>query len=84
MADKKKQELFDLLNKNEFYSKAIEHAPDDAQRRFIKAYTEDFILNFYNGVYKKINEELEKNPDALRKAVADLSEELIKSGSISK
>lgn len=79
-----KKEIFDLLNKNEFYAAALKAAPDDLQRRYIKAYTEDFLLNFYEGAFKHIVEAINKDPSALRNAVGQLRDELIKSGSISK
>lgn len=82
--DNRKQEVLEMLRKNELYVKAVEAAPDEAQRRYIKAYAEDFVMKFYEGIYKNLGAAVDKDPDALRKVVADLNDSLIKSGSIDK
>ena len=47
----------------------------------IKAYAEDFLLKFYDSVLDPLSKAIEKDPDALNKALTKIEEDLIMSGS---
>ena len=82
--DKDKEEYLDLLRNNEVYKSVLEKSSNEKERRFIKAYTEDFMLKFYEGFYKDIQTTLKNDPESLKKAITEIGDELIMSGSNAK
>lgn len=77
-----KKEYLKRLREDPVYQSTLSKASTDSEKRMIKAYTEDFYMKFYDGVFGPLRELLEKDPDALNKAVSEIRESLIKSGSI--
>mgnify|MGYP003348900736 CR=1 FL=1 len=78
----KKEDVLRELRENKEFKDILSAASDDKERKFIKAHTENFILNFYNNVLEPLQKILENNPDALNKAVSEFESVLINSGSI--
>lgn len=77
----KKDEYLKLLRDNESFKSALSRTTDEKERRAIKAYTEDFFMNFYNNVFSPLARILEEDPEAINKAVLEIKNELINSGS---
>ena len=76
----KKEEYLRMLRDNDVFKNVLSQSKDDKERRFIKAYAEDFLMSFYN-VYHHIHVETQKDPDALKKAFLEIENDLINSGS---
>ena len=77
----KREDYIKILNENEIYKEVLKQASDPAERRFIKAYTEDFINKFFKNVVEPTKEILEKDPDALNKAILEIEKDLINNNS---
>lgn len=77
----KKEEYLKLLRDNDVFKSVLSQSKDDKERRFIKAYAEEFMATFYNDVFHHIQKELEKDPEALKKAYLEIEKDLINSGS---
>jgi hypothetical protein len=77
----KKEDYLKLLRENEVFKAVLSQATSDTERRAIKAYTEDFMVKFFNQVYEPVTQALEKEPEAIKNAYQEISSELITSGS---
>lgn len=78
----KKEDYLKSLRQNEVFKKTLSQATSDKERQAIKAYTEDFLINFYNNVIGPLQTAIEKDPDLLNKVAAELDNQLITSGSL--
>lgn len=76
-----KEEYLKLLRDDQTFKDILSKATDDAERRMIKAYTEDFYLKFYDNVFLPLNNFLNQDPESLNKTISEMNEDLIKSGS---
>lgn len=74
----KREECIKMLRDDEVFKGVLGQARDDKERRYIKAYAEDFVFKFYDGVYAPIAKLAEEDPEALRKALVTAYEELSK------
>lgn len=78
----KKEDYLKALRGDEVFKKVLSQATSEQERRAIKAYTEDFVINFFNNIVKPINEAMEKDPDLLKKVYDEIENGLINSGSL--
>ena len=78
----KREDYIKSLRENEVFKEILSRASSDAERRMIKAYSEEFLNQFFGNVVEPIASELKKNPDALKNAAQEIEKDLIKSGSI--
>lgn len=78
----KKDDYLKALRHDEVFKEVLSRATSETERRAIKAYTEDFIVNFYNTLIEPLNKAMEKDPDLLKKVYAEIENELINSGSL--
>jgi uncharacterized protein YjgD (DUF1641 family) len=76
----KKEDFLKQLRGNDVFKELLSRASSDAERRAIKAYTEDFMMNFVSNVLEPAAKELEKDPEAMKKACLEIEKELLKSG----
>ena len=74
----KREECIKMLRDNDVFKSVLGQARDDKERRYIKAYAEDFVFKFYDGVYAPIAKMAETDPEALRQALTDVYEEVSK------
>lgn len=77
----KKEEYLKLLRENDVFKSVLSQSKDDKERRFIRAYAEDFMMTFYNDIFHHVQNALEKDPEALKKAYLEIEKDLINSGS---
>jgi hypothetical protein len=77
----KREEYIKLLRDNEDFKAALQRVSSPAERQAIKAYTEDFMMKFYNGVLRPIEEIKKADPEALKNAVLEVDGGLVTSGS---
>lgn len=77
----KKEDYLKLLRENDVFKTVLSQATSDAERRAIKAYTEDFMVKFFTQVYEPVAQALEKDPEAVKNAYLEIGKELITSGS---
>jgi hypothetical protein len=76
-----REEYLKMFRDNEDMKNLLSKAPDATEKRMIKAYAEDFLLKFYDSVLDPLSKAIEKDPDALNKALTKIEEDLIISGS---
>ena len=77
----KKEEYLGILREDPFFKAVLDKAPNADERRRIKAYTEDFMMKFYD-VVNGLEAIKAASPETLQKAEAELREELLRSGSV--
>lgn len=73
----KREDYLKLLRENENLKEIFSKSDDQKEKRAIKAYTEDFALKFYDNLLSPIMLILEKDPEALNKALTEIENELI-------
>lgn len=73
-----REEYLKMLRENEELKSIFSKAPSGNEKRAIKAYTEDFAMKFYENIFDPIMKALEKDPEALNKALSELENELIR------
>lgn len=73
----KKEEYLKLLRQDETYKQCLTNVKDENERRLISAYTEDFMMKFYENIISPLNSVLEKDPEALKKACMEIENKLI-------
>ena len=78
----KKEDYLKALRTDDAFKKVLLQATSEQERRAIKAYAEDFVINFFNNIVKPINEAMEKDPDLLKKVYDEIENGLINSGSL--
>jgi len=72
-----REEYLKMFKENQELKAIFESAANTAEKRAIKAYTEDFVSNFYDNVFGPMLKAMEKDPDVFNKALTDLENELI-------
>lgn len=77
----KKEEYLKMLRDNEVFRNVLSQSKDDKERRTIKAVAEEFMMTFYDDVFRHVQSALDKDPDALKKAYLEIENDLINSGS---
>jgi len=77
----KKEDYLKQLRENDVFKTVLSKATSDAERRAIKAYTEDFMVKFFNQVYEPISHALQNDPEGIKNAYLEITSELINSGS---
>lgn len=78
----KKDDYLKALRSDFVFKEVLGRASSEAERRAIKAYTEDFILNFYNTIVDPLKTAMEKDPELLNKVFSEIESGLINSGSL--
>jgi len=78
----KRDDYIKGLRENEIFQEVLKRASSDTERRVIKAYAEEFLNAFFNNVVEPISKEIQKDPNAIKNAAAEIEKELINSGSI--
>jgi hypothetical protein len=76
-----RDEYLKMLRDNETFQQVMKLSSSDAERRAIKAYTEDFMMKFYRDVFEPVEKATKNDPEALKNAYLEFEKELIKSGS---
>jgi len=76
-----REEYLKMFRDNNDVKKLLSKASDDAEKRMVKAYAEDFLLKIYDRVIDPLAKAIEKDPDALNKMLTKEEEDLIMSGS---
>ena len=76
-----REEYLKTFRDNEDMKNLLSKAPNATEKRLIKAYTEDFLLKFYDNVIAPLSKSIEKEPDVLNKTLVKIEEDLIMSGS---
>jgi uncharacterized protein YjgD (DUF1641 family) len=77
----KKEDFLKQLRSNEVFKELLSRASNDAERRAIKAYTEDFMVNFVSNVLDPVTKVLEKDPEAMKKTYLEIEKDLLNSNS---
>lgn len=77
----KKQDYLKMLTENDVFKSVLKKAPNDTEKRLIKAYALDFVESFYDQVFEPFNKAIENDPDLLNKVYSELEKSLINSGS---
>ena len=77
-----RDEYLKMFRENADMKNLLMKSTDASEKRMIKAYAEDFLLKFYDSVLDPLSKAIEKDPDALNKALTKIEEDLIMSGSI--
>lgn len=75
-----KEEYLNILREDPVFKTVMSRATDDVDKRRIKAYTEDFMMKFFE-VFKNVDEAKSRDPAAIAKAVSELREELLRKAS---
>lgn len=78
----KKEDYLKALRNDDVFKKVLSQATSEQEKRAIKAYTEDFIVNFFDNVVKPLNEAMQKDPELLKKVYDEIENGLINSGSL--
>lgn len=78
----KKDDYLKALRQNDVFKSVLSRATSETEKRAIKAYTEDFIVNFYNALVEPLSKAIEKDPELLKKVYEEIENGLINSGSL--
>lgn len=78
----KKEDYLKALRADDVFKQVLSQATSEQERRAIKAYTEDFVINFFNSIVKPVSEAMQKDPELLKKVYAEIENGLINSGSL--
>jgi hypothetical protein len=78
----KREDYLKALRHDETFKKVLSQATSEQGRRAIKAYTEDFIINFFNIVVDPLGKAMEKDPELIKKVYSEIENGLINSGSL--
>lgn len=73
-----KDNILKRLREDQHYAELLGKAKDAEERDKIRAYTEGFVSSFYDSVFSHIQEAISKDPDALKKTLAELESQLIR------
>ena len=73
----KKEDYIEKLHKDELFGSVIAQAADPQEARFIKAFSEEFLISVME-VLGPLAEMQEKDPDNFKKQLEELDKELIK------
>lgn len=68
----KKEECIKMLRDNDTFKSILRKAKDDKEKRHIKSYAENFIVQFYDSVYAPLQKLNEENPGAIKEALDEL------------
>lgn len=77
----KKEDYVKMLQENEVFKAVLKKAPNDTDKRIIKAYAEDFVEVFYEQVFEPFSKAIENDPELLNKVYSEIEKSLINSGS---
>jgi hypothetical protein len=77
----KKEDFLKQLRGNDVFKEILSRASSDAERRAIKAYAEDFMINFVSNILDPVSKAIEKDPDAMKKACLEIEKDLLNSSS---
>lgn len=78
MSREKKEEILKKIRDDENFNKILSLSKDDNEKKAIKAYAESFISVLYQSVFSHIEKALNEDPDALKKSLQEINNELIK------
>lgn len=78
----KREDYIKELRENEIFKEVLSRASSDVEKRIIKAYAEEFLNVFFDNVVQPISKEIQKDPNVVKNAAAEIEKELINSGSI--
>jgi hypothetical protein len=78
----KREDYIKQLHENEIFKSVLGRSKDEAERRAIKAYTEDFMMRFYRHVFEPLEKTVQNDPNALKNVLTQMRDDLLKSGSI--
>jgi GT2 family glycosyltransferase len=76
-----KDDMLKMLREDKTMKHVLSLAKNDDERRKIKAYAESFALNFYKNIFAPVEKEIQKDPEVLKKALLEIKDGLINSGS---
>ena len=78
MSREKKEEFIKKFREDKNLSEILRLAKDDDERKAIMAYTESFVSVLYQNVFSHIEKALVEDPEALKKSLQEISDELVK------
>lgn len=70
--------LLEQLRGDETYNGILRLLKTDAEREIVKAQTENFVSSAYENLFVRVQEELAKDPDSLKKIYQELEQRLVK------
>ena len=76
----KKEEFLKMTSNEQLVDQIDQLSPDE--RELVKKYSEELMGSFFQDIFLPISEAFEKDPDALKKAIQEIENELIMSGSL--
>lgn len=68
----KREECVKLLRENDVFKSLLQQTKDEKERRYVKAYAEDFVTKFYDNVFAPIEKAFQEDPESVRKAVLEV------------
>ena len=78
MSHSNKEDVLRQIRENDQFKEILKLAKDDSERKAIKAYTESFISVLYQNVFSHIERAIAEDPEALKKSLQEINDELIK------
>lgn len=74
----KKEEYLNILRNNPIFQTVLSKAASEEEKRAIQAYTEDFMMKFYKGIFEPVEKLKQNDPDSLKNIYTKAENELIK------
>lgn len=68
----KREECIKMLRENEVFKSILQQMKDDKEKRYVKAYAEDFIVKFYDNVFVPLEKAHQNDPEGTRNAFLEV------------